>query len=100
MKYDFDTIIPRRGRTPLQNGHLLRRNGAHVGGGCGFRTATTIVEACKGGLHTAFSVMHQSTQETYYDGVVRWFENRHRWRIDPRWIVSIKAVSRTGSVDH
>ena len=87
MKYDFDTIIPRRGTnsykwdTPEEE-NVLPMWVADMD----FRTAPTIVEALQRRVaHGIFG--YTKVPETYYDAVVRWFESRHRWRIDPRWII-------------
>ena len=92
MKYDFDTIIPRRGTnsykwdTPEEE-NVLPMWVADMD----FRTAPTIVEALQRRVaHGIFG--YTKVPETYYDAVVRWFENRHRWRIDPRWIIYTSGV--------
>ena len=92
MKYDFDTIIPRRGTnsykwdTPEEE-NVLPMWVADMD----FRTAPTIVEALQRRVaHGIFG--YTKVPETYYDAVVRWFESRHRWRIDPGGL-SIQAVS-------
>ena len=92
MKYDFDTIIPRRGTnsykwdTPEEE-NVLPMWVADMD----FRTAPTIVEALQRRVaHGIFG--YTKVPETYYDAVVRWFENRHRWRIDPRWIIYTNGV--------
>lgn len=92
MKYDFDTIIPRRGTnsykwdTPEEE-NVLPMWVADMD----FRTAPTIVEALQRRVaHGIFG--YTKVPETYYDAVVRWFESRHRWRIDPRWIIYTSGV--------
>ena len=92
MKYDFDTIIPRRGTnsykwdTPEEE-NVLPMWVADMD----FRTAPAIIEALqKRVTHGIFG--YTKVPEAYYDAVVRWFESRHRWRIDPRWIVYTSGV--------
>ena len=92
MKYDFDTIIPRRGTnsykwdTPEEE-NVLPMWVADMD----FRTAPAIVEALQRRVaHGIFG--YTKVPETYYDAVVRWFESRHRWRIDPRWIIYTSGV--------
>ena len=92
MKYDFDTIIPRRGTnsykwdTPEEE-HVLPMWVADMD----FRTAPAIIDALqKRVAHGIFG--YTKVPEAYYDAVVRWFEGRHRWRIDPRWIVYTSGV--------
>lgn len=56
-----------------------------------FRTAPAIVEALQRRVaHGIFG--YTKVPETYYDAVVRWFESRHRWQIDPRWIIYTSGV--------
>ena len=92
MKYDFDTIIPRRGTnsykwdTPEEE-NVLPMWVADMD----FRTAPAIIEALqKRVTHGIFG--YTKVPEAYYDAVVRWFESRHRWRIDPQWIVYTSGV--------
>ena len=92
MKYDFDTIIPRRGTnsykwdTPEEE-NVLPMWVADMD----FRTAPVIVEALQERVaHSIFG--YTKVPETYYDVVVRWFGNRHRWLIDPQWIIYTSGV--------
>ena len=92
MKYDFDTIVPRRGTnsykwdTPEEE-NVLPMWVADMD----FRTAPAIIDALQKRVeHGIFG--YTKVPETYYDAVVRWFEDRHRWRIDPRWIIYTSGV--------
>lgn len=92
MKYDFDTIIPRRGTnsykwdTPEEE-NVLPMWVADMD----FRTAPAIVKALqKRVAHGVFG--YTKVPETYYNAVIRWFESRHRWRIDPRWMIYTSGV--------
>ena len=92
MNYDFDTIIPRRGTnsykwdTPGEE-NVLPMWVADMD----FRTAPAIIEALqKRVAHGIFG--YTKVPEAYYDAVVRWFESRHRWRIDPRWMIYTSGV--------
>lgn len=92
MQYDFDTIVPRRGTnsykwdTPEEEGTLPMWVAD-----MDFRTAPTIVEALRKRVeHGIFG--YTKVPEAYYDAVVRWFEGRHRWRIDPRWMIYTSGV--------
>ena len=92
MKYDFDTIIPRRGTnsykwdTPEEE-NVLPMWVADMD----FRTAPTIVEALQKRIaHGIFG--YTKVPKAYYDAVVRWFDDRHRWQIDPRWIIYTNGV--------
>ena len=92
MNYDFDTVVPRRGTnsykwdTPEEE-HVLPMWVADMD----FRTAPAIIDALqKRVAHGIFG--YTKVPEAYYDAVVRWFEGRHRWRIDPRWIIYTSGV--------
>ena len=92
MKYDFDTIIPRRGTnsykwdTPEEE-NVLPMWVADMD----FRTAPAIVEALQKRIaHGIFG--YTKVPKAYYDAVVRWFDDRHRWQIDPRWIIYTNGV--------
>lgn len=92
MKYDFDTIIPRRRTnsykwdTPEEE-DVLPMWVADMD----FRTAPAIVEALQERVaHGIFG--YTKVPETYYDAVVRWFGDRHHWQINPRWIIYTSGV--------
>ena len=92
MNYDFDTVVPRRGTnsykwdTPEEE-HVLPMWVADMD----FRTAPAIIDALqKRVAHGIFG--YTKVPEAYYDAVVRWFEGRHRWQIDPRWIIYTSGV--------
>ena len=92
MKYDFDTIISRRGTnsykwdTPEEE-NVLPMWVADMD----FRTAPAIIDALqKRVAHGIFG--YTKVPEAYYDAVVRWFDDRHRWQIDPRWIIYTNGV--------
>ena len=92
MKYDFDTIIPRRGTnsykwdTPEEEG-VLPMWVADMD----FRTAPAVIEALQRRVaHGIFG--YTKVPQAYYDAVVRWFGNRHRWQVDPPWIVYTSGV--------
>lgn len=92
MKYDFDTIIPRRGTdsykwdTP-EDENMLPMWVADMD----FRTSPAVIEALRRRVaHGIFG--YTKVPDAYYDAVVRWFGNRHRWKIDPRWIIYTSGV--------
>lgn len=92
MRYDFDTIVPRRGTnsykwdTPEEE-NVLPMWVADMD----FRTAPAIIDALQKRVeHGIFG--YTKVPKTYYDAVVRWFESRHRWQIDPRWIIYTSGV--------
>lgn len=92
MKYDFDTIVPRRGTnsykwdTPKE-ADVLPMWVADMD----FRTAPAIIEALQERVaHGIFG--YTKVPESYYNAVVRWFENRHQWQINPQWIIYTSGV--------
>ena len=92
MKYDFDTIIPRRGTnsykwdTPEEE-NVLPMWVADMD----FRTAPAIIDALqKRVAHGIFG--YTKVPEAYYDAVVRWFDDRHRWQVDSRWFIYTSGV--------
>ena len=92
MKYDFDTIISRRGTnsykwdTPEEE-NVLPMWVADMD----FRTVPAIVEALQKRIaHGIFG--YTKVPKAYYDAVIRWFDDRHRWQIDPRWIIYTNGV--------
>ncbi len=92
MQYDFDTIIPRRGTnsykwdTPEEEG-VLPMWVADMD----FRTAPAIVDALSRRVkHGIFG--YTKVPDAYYDAVVRWFDSRHHWQIDPRWMIYTSGV--------
>ena len=92
MKYDFDTIIPRRGTnsykwdTPEEE-NVLPMWVADMD----FRTAPAYYRCLtKAGGARYFG--YTKVPEAYYDAVVRWFDDRHRWQVDSRWIIYTSGV--------
>ena len=56
-----------------------------------FRTAPAVIEALQRRVaHGIFG--YTKVPQAYYDAVVRWFGNRHRWQVDPPWIVYTSGV--------
>ena len=92
MKYDFDTIVLRRGTNSYKWDTPKEKNVLPMWvADMDFRTAPAIVEALQRRVaHGIFG--YTKVPETYYDAVVWWFEDRHRWRIDPRWIIYTSGV--------
>ena len=106
-KFDFDTIQPRRGTGCMKwdtaaDPEVLPMWVADMD----FRTAPAVVEAV---TQRAQQGIFGYTQvpDAYYEAVVRWFGQRHGWRIDPQWIIYttgvvpavsavIKALTRPG----
>lgn len=92
MKYDFDTIIPRRGTNSYKWDTLEEEDTLPMWvADMDFCTAPAIVEALqKRVAHGIFG--YTKVPEAYYNAVVRWFDNRHHWLIDPQWIIYTSGV--------
>ena len=95
MKYDFDTIVLRRGTNSYKWDTPKEKNVLPMWvADMDFRTAPAIVEALQRRVaHGIFG--YTKVPETYYDAVVRWFESRHRYPVD-----YLYKRCRTGSVGH
>lgn len=92
MKFDFDEIVVRRGTnsykwdTPAED-NILPMWVADMD----FRTAPAVIASLKRRVsHGVFG--YTKVPQEYYDAVVRWFSNRHNWRIDPTWIIYTSGV--------
>lgn len=88
----FDTVVPRRGTnsykwdTP-EGDDVLPMWVADMD----FRTAPAVIEAVQ--RHAAHGIFgYTKVPEAYYEAVARWFESRHRWRIDPEWMIYTTGV--------
>lgn len=56
-----------------------------------FRTAPAIIDALRRRVeHGVFGYTHIG--KAYYDAVIRWFDKRHGWRIDPEWFIYTSGV--------
>lgn len=92
MDFNFDEIVPRRSTnsykwdTPEEEG-ILPMWVADMD----FRTAPAVAEAVqRRAAHGIFG--YTRVPDAYYEAVVGWFGNRHRWHIDPRWIICTTGV--------
>ena len=92
MEYDFDTIVPRRGTSSYKWDTSEEENTLPMWvADMDFRTTPDIIEALQERvMHGVFG--YTKVPDTYYDAVVRWFGNRHRWQVDSRWIVYTSGV--------
>lgn len=92
MEYDFDGIIPRRGTNSYKWDSFAEENVLPMWvADMDFHTAPAIVEALqKRVAHGIFG--YTKVPDAYYEAVVRWFGDRHRWQVDPRWIVYTSGV--------
>lgn len=107
MKYDFDTLIPRRGTGSCKwdsaaDPDILPMWVADMD----FRTVPAVTEALtKRAMHGIFG--YAEVQAAYFAAVTGWFRRRHGFRIDREWILFttgvvpalsavIKALTRPG----
>ena len=92
MKYDFDTVIPRRGTNSYKwdsvpQADILPMWVADMD----FRTAPAVTEALKRrAAHGIFG--YTRVPSAYYEAVTDWFERRHGWKINPDWIIYTTGV--------
>ena len=82
MKYDFRHNYP-ASRDELPNGIPLKKRAyCPWVADMDFRTAPAVIEALQRRVaHGIFG--YTKVPQAYYDAVVRWFGNRHRWQVDP-----------------
>ena len=92
MKYDFDTVIPRRGTNSYKwdtpgSEEVLPMWVADMD----FRTAPEIIEAMQKRLeHGVFG--YAKTPGAYFEATMRWFERRHGWRMQREWMLNTTGV--------
>ena len=97
MKYDFDSIVDRRGTncvkwdTPnnvgVPPGEVIPMWVADMD----FRTAPCIIEALRARVeHGVFG--YTAVPDSYYDAVIQWFSRRRGWSIQRDWIMYTTAV--------
>lgn len=97
MKYDFDTLVERRGTNCVK---WDAPNGVGVPSAdiipmwvadMDFPAAPCIVEALRSRVeHGVFG--YTIVPESYYDAVIRWFSRRRGWTIQRDWIMYTTAV--------
>ena len=93
MKYDFDTIISRRGTNSYKwdslptDKDILPLWVADMD----FRTAPVIIEALRQREeHGIFG--YTQVPDAYYEAVTGWFERRHGWQIRKEWMIYTSGV--------
>ena len=92
MKYDFDTVVPRRGTNSYKWDSMPREDILPMWvADMDFRTAPAVTEAIrKRAEHGIFG--YTRVPDSYYEAVVNWFERRHGWKINPDWIIYTTGV--------
>ncbi len=91
MKYDFDTVVPRRGTDSLKwelaDEDVLPMWVADMD----FKTAPPVIEAlvrrCEHGIFG-----YTNVPEKYYEATIDWFNRRHGWKIGRDQITPIPGI--------
>ena len=97
MKYDFDTVVERRGTACVKwdapnpeavpPGEVIPMWVADMD----FRTAPCIIDALRKRVeHGVFGYTY--VPDSYYDAVISWFSRRRGWEIKRKWILYTTAV--------
>ncbi len=96
MKYDFDTVIDRRGSDSLKYDALESRYGdadllSLWVADMDFATPDFIIEALQRRLdHPVLG--YSIVPEDYWPSVIDWIEARHDYRVDPEWLSYIPGI--------
>ena len=79
MKYDFDTVVPRRGTNSYKWDSMPREDILPMWvADMDFRTAPAVTDAIrKRAGHGIFG--YTRVPDSYYEAVTNWFERRHGW---------------------
>ncbi len=92
MRYDFDEIINRRGTgsykwDSTEEADVLPMWVADMD----FRTAQPIIEALQRRVeHGIFG--YTLVSKEYYESIIRWFNRRHGWRMERKWMMYTSGV--------
>lgn len=92
MKYDFDTVVPRRGTNSYKWDSMPREDILPMWvADMDFRTAPAVTDAIrKRAGHGIFG--YTRVPDSYYEAVTNWFERRHGWKINPEWVIYTTGV--------
>ena len=92
MKYDFDTVVPRRGTNSYKWDSMPREDILPMWvADMDFRTAPAVTDAIrKRAGHGIFG--YTRVPDSYYEAVTNWFERRHGWKINPEWMIYTTGV--------
>lgn len=91
MRYDFDTVIPRRGTLSYKWDNAPEGVLPMWVADMDFRTSPAIIEALQKRLDNGI-FGYTRVPEEYYEAVVSWFKRRHHWQIDPTKIIYTSGV--------
>jgi cystathionine beta-lyase len=98
MTYDFDTVIDRRGTGNEKWDGMEARYGVSPSDGLAMWVADmeflpppavneALRTAAEQGVHG-----YPGALDSYYNSVVSWMERRHRWTVQPQWIVPTHGI--------
>ncbi|MCD8313536.1 MAG: pyridoxal phosphate-dependent aminotransferase [Bacteroidales bacterium] len=91
-KYNFDEIVNRRGTFSVK-WDLIRQEGVIPMwvADMDFRTAPCVVEAVRKRVeHGVFG--YTQVPDEYYEALTRWFERRHGFMIDRKWVIYVPGI--------
>lgn len=95
-KFDFDTLVERRGTDCLKYDFALRRGKPQNVlplwvADMDFRTSEKIIAAiCQRAEHGIFG--YTESGDSYFDAVAGWMSRRHGWKIKKDWLVKTPGV--------
>ncbi len=98
MKYDFDSLINRRGTGCVKWDETDKEDVIPLWvADMDFSVAPAIQKAVQQrAAHPVFGYTH--VQDDYYEAVISWFKRRHQWAIDRSWILYTTGVVPAMSV--
>lgn len=91
MKYDFDKIVPRRHSGSYKWDTVPEDALPLWVADMDFEVAPAIKKALEQRVaHGVFG--YTQVDDSYYEAVISWFERRHQWTIDRRWMLYTSGV--------
>lgn len=91
MKYDFDKIVPRRHSGSYKWDTVPEDALPLWVADMDFEVAPAIKKALEQRVaHGVFG--YTQVDDSYYEAVISWFERRHQWAIDRRWMLYTSGV--------
>lgn len=91
MKYDFDTVVPRRGTLSYKWDNAPEGVLPMWVADMDFRTSPAIIEAMLKRVDNGI-FGYTRVPDEYYEAVTGWFARKHRWQIDPAMIIYTSGV--------
>lgn len=91
MKYDFDTVIPRRETLSYKWDNAPEGVLPMWVADMDFQTSPAIIEALQKRVDNGI-FGYTRVPDEYYEAVVSWFQRRHDWQIDPSMMIYTSGV--------